>query len=62
MAKSVLGSDPLARVKSRSPRLLKDVSAGGPDDAAPDAAGMPPEILAPSAKKRIDAFERRLRA
>ena len=61
MAKSVLGSDPLARVKSRSPRLLEEVSKGSPAGSGTEQAGLPPEILEQGIEQRIAAFERRLK-
>lgn len=61
MAKSVLGSDPLARVKSRAPRPLEEVSGGRPDVSAKEHAEMPPEILERAIEQRIAAFERRLK-
>lgn len=45
MAKPVLGSDPLARLKSRSPELLPDPDPASPEeDAAPAESSAAPEM------------------
>lgn len=62
MAKSVLGSDPLARIKARSPKLLDEVAGGRSGEAAAGAEGLPPELFERAVDERIAAFERRLRA
>ncbi len=41
MAKPVLGSDPLARLKSRAPGLLPDLEPSGEDGRAAESAGAP---------------------
>jgi 1-acyl-sn-glycerol-3-phosphate acyltransferase len=60
MAKSVLGSDPLARVKGRSPKLLAAVSSGRRGDGKPSEEDLPEGIYEPAIDKRIATFERHL--
>ncbi|MDP3937073.1 MAG: lysophospholipid acyltransferase family protein [Deltaproteobacteria bacterium] len=62
MAKSVLGSDPLARMKARSPKLIDEVAGERPGNEAPEAEGLPAEIFERAVDDRIATFERRIKA
>jgi 1-acyl-sn-glycerol-3-phosphate acyltransferase len=60
MAKSVLGSDPLARVKGRAPKLLAPVSSGRGGHAGSTEAGLPAELYGRALDRKLAALERRL--
>jgi len=62
MPKSVLGSDPLARIKARSPKLIEEVAGEPPEGEAPETEGLPTELFERAVDERIAAFERRLKA
>lgn len=62
MAKSVLGSDPLARIKARSPKLLEEVAPDHAEGAGGAPEGLPLELYERAVDERIAAFERRLKA